>query len=479
MSTVLKISTKLDSTPYTFPLGWSVKRGTFKVLSNGTSGVLRVNSGSPSVVVRDLPTSPSTTQYKVRFQIGYPQGGSDWSGAVFASDSTGNGYYAAVQGTQLVVNSLAAWNAGGNLGTATVSATTAGEWFTVTFDIAGAASVIKVYRESVSTVTPALTKTALTFAADMRAGLICNSGNNNSEGVQEVTVDYGNPSIAVYASTYALGVAIPIATSGLGTLTSVSVDGVLAASVSAPSGTGAFTLSSWVVGQVSVPFGAQYVSTTDGVKTTGVNENVITLTAPVGKAYVELLTVNSGAGYLNTLLVSAGATALSVGDQILFNTVTTMGLNPVTQSNFIDDDGGVYTDYVGSQTLLIRRVATGVVEQIILTTTNTPVITNSLPTVTSAKLTYITCVINATDANSDALTYSVTSQGSKGVASIANGSVGKVKYTPNNSVSGTDSFTVKVTDSKSNGDVFVTVTVNIDTWVMSTAYGSTSAITRS
>jgi hypothetical protein len=65
-----------------------------------------------------------------------------------------------------------------------------------------------------------------------------------------------------------------------------------------------------------------------------------------------------------------------------------------------------------------------------------------------------------TDTEGSALTYSVVSQGTKGVVTITNLATGAFTYVPNPNSNGSDSFTFKVNDG-TNDSSPATVTVNI------------------
>ncbi|BAU27769.1 alpha-tubulin suppressor-like RCC1 family protein [Aneurinibacillus soli] len=68
--------------------------------------------------------------------------------------------------------------------------------------------------------------------------------------------------------------------------------------------------------------------------------------------------------------------------------------------------------------------------------------------------------LSATDADGDALTYSIVSQGNKGTVSITNSSTGAYTYTPNANATGMDTFTFKTNDGTVDSNIS-TVTVNI------------------
>ncbi|PYI56511.1 Ig-like domain-containing protein [Paenibacillus flagellatus] len=71
-----------------------------------------------------------------------------------------------------------------------------------------------------------------------------------------------------------------------------------------------------------------------------------------------------------------------------------------------------------------------------------------------------TGMLNATDANGDALIYSIVTQGTKGTAVVTNPATGEFLYTPNADANGTDSFTFKANDGVADS-ITATVTVTI------------------
>lgn len=67
----------------------------------------------------------------------------------------------------------------------------------------------------------------------------------------------------------------------------------------------------------------------------------------------------------------------------------------------------------------------------------------------------------ATDADGDALTYSIQTNGTQGTAVVANASTGAYSYTADTGASGTDSFTFLVSDGQGGSDIG-TITVSIN-----------------
>ena len=69
--------------------------------------------------------------------------------------------------------------------------------------------------------------------------------------------------------------------------------------------------------------------------------------------------------------------------------------------------------------------------------------------------------LSASDPDNDALTYSIVTAASKGNVSITNTSTGAFEYAPNLEMTGTDSFTFKVSDGKLSSNVAtISITIN-------------------
>ena len=85
-----------------------------------------------------------------------------------------------------------------------------------------------------------------------------------------------------------------------------------------------------------------------------------------------------------------------------------------------------------------------------------PVATNGTLAVTQDTL--ATGTLQATDADSNPLTYSIVANGSKGTAVVTNASTGAYTYTPNAGATGADSFTFKANDGTVDSN---TATVNV------------------
>jgi len=69
--------------------------------------------------------------------------------------------------------------------------------------------------------------------------------------------------------------------------------------------------------------------------------------------------------------------------------------------------------------------------------------------------------LSAIDADGDTLLYTIVSNGSRGLATLTNTSAGNFIYVPNVDATGTDTFTFKVNDGKTDSNT-ATVTININ-----------------
>ena len=155
---------------------------------------------------------------------------------------------------------------------------------------------------------------------------------------------------------YLDGTAKTIATTGLGTLTSATIGGV-AVAYSAPSGDGTITPAAWAEGVVGLLLGSsRAVVVGDGTNTATVNRDI---SPPATRSWVALTSVATTPGCLG-----AYVGGLAIGDQITFDLPATLGVT----NNSIAADSGIITDYIGSQTILIRSVSSGMVSAYTLTT---------------------------------------------------------------------------------------------------------------
>jgi len=170
------------------------------------------------------------------------------------------------------------------------------------------------------------------------------------------TIDALNASISSLPTNISYGQSGSITTTVLGTLTSMTIDGVAVSAISAPSGAGSFTMTQRVNGAVIPSYGSgKAVLVGDGAKTATSTINVVTAT---GESYQTIASpVATDNTYLHYYMTLAN------GDQVTFNTAAAQGV----ANNQINANSQIVTDFVGSQTIWIRRAATGIVTQATVT----------------------------------------------------------------------------------------------------------------
>ncbi|MBF0627379.1 MAG: SUMF1/EgtB/PvdO family nonheme iron enzyme [Magnetococcales bacterium] len=87
-----------------------------------------------------------------------------------------------------------------------------------------------------------------------------------------------------------------------------------------------------------------------------------------------------------------------------------------------------------------------------------PVAARDTLTVTGTQA--VSDTLTATDADGDALTYRIITNGTKGRVTLTNASTGAFTYTPNSGATGSDSFTFKANDGKTDSNL-ATITVTL------------------
>ena len=90
---------------------------------------------------------------------------------------------------------------------------------------------------------------------------------------------------------------------------------------------------------------------------------------------------------------------------------------------------------------------------------NAPIANNA--TISTSYNVQIAGTLSASDQEGSALTYSIVTNGAKGVARITDATSGAFTYTPNASTTGTDSFTFKASDGQFDSNV-ATITVMVE-----------------
>ena len=102
--------------------------------------------------------------------------------------------------------------------------------------------------------------------------------------------------------------------------------------------------------------------------------------------------------------------------------------------------------------------ATGTVSITVSPVNNIPVAHNG--TLTTTEDTMASGTLSASSSAGDALTYHLVSHGSKGTVTLTNATTGAYTYTPNPNVSGSDTFSFRVSDGAMNSNTaMVTVTI--------------------
>lgn len=267
--------------------------------------------------------------------------------------STGNGYELKIIYDELRMYQVAAGVRGAAVGPQVNLSHAAGSVFELAIDGSGNLSAkcngVDVGFGAVNDTTYA--------ASTLRAGGFSDRDNSGG-GYHSGIFSFGAVGIAsaysidTITSPIALGSSASITTTGLGTLTSLTIGGLAVSSLSATGGDGTFSVPSWTDGVQGFLIGAsQAVIAGDGSNTAN---SVTTITAPANYTLVTLTSVNNTIGYLGNQV------SLNIGDQIIFPTAASLGIS----TNYIDVDSGIYTDYAGSQVLYVRNVTTGMVTQI-------------------------------------------------------------------------------------------------------------------
>ena len=123
------------------------------------------------------------------------------------------------------------------------------------------------------------------------------------------------------------------------------------------------------------------------------------------------------------------------------------------KANFHGSDTFTYTVSDGK-----GGTATGTVTVTVVPVNSAPVARNSA--LTTAEDTVASGTLSATDADGDALTYHLVTQGSKGTATLSNATAGAYTYKPKPNATGTDTVAFQVSDGTVNSAV-ATVTVTI------------------
>ena len=180
-------------------------------------------------------------------------------------------------------------------------------------------------------------------------------------------------------------------------------------------------------------------------------------------------TFNVGGAAIGTVTTNSAGTLL-----LTFNAASTASdVDAVLQSIAYSNSNGsppasVLIDYTVNDGTTVAQGAGGAMSgngsiNVTIQTNVAPVITQSSPQAILVSEDGSTSIIlNATDVNSDTLTWAISSAASKGTATTSGTGVSKsVSYTPTANVNGSDSFVVQVSDGNGGTDsLTVNVTIN-------------------
>ncbi|MGO0059118.1 Ig-like domain-containing protein [Brevibacillus fluminis] len=206
------------------------------------------------------------------------------------------------------------------------------------------------------------------------------------------------------------------------------------------------------------------VEVSDGKGGTATSTITITINGPENQAPT---VGNDSKTTTKNTPVSGTVTASDADEDTLTYSVKTDASNGTVTVNPADGSW-TYTptpDYVGPDTFTVEVSdgKGGTVTSTITITINGP--ENQAPTVgndskTTTKNTPVSGTVTASDADGDALTYSVKTDASNGTVTV-NPADGSWTYTPNADYVGPDTFTVEVSDGK-GGTVTSTITITIN-----------------
>ena len=209
-----------------------------------------------------------------------------------------------------------------------------------------------------------------------------------------------------------------------------------------------------------VETGAVVVAVNDGTAT--VTQSFVITVAPVNDAPVITSTAPTSA--TEDLLYSYAVVANDVdGDALTYSLTTAptgMTISAAGVINWTPENGVASADVtveVSDGTETDSQSFTIVVNA----TNDAPVITEGeTATLTTAEDTSGSVTLNATDADGNALTWSISSAATQGTATVTGaGDSTSVSYAPNADFNGTDSFVVAVTDGTETDTITINVTV--------------------
>ena len=147
-----------------------------------------------------------------------------------------------------------------------------------------------------------------------------------------------------------------------------------------------------------------------------------------------------------------------IGGPKLIGTVTFNTLTAGTTNLSLADNDAPVGGFYSAVTLVPQTVNYTGASLVIIS--NTAPVANAASIVTNED-TAINGALSASDAEANALTYSLITNGTQGVVNLTNTATGDYTYTPNANVNGTDAFTFKANDGLADSNT-ATVTVAIN-----------------
>jgi len=353
MALTIDVSASADANPYTLPTGWTYVKNNFKIVSNA----LRSSTDISIALVNSPPSSGvmSVTWVTALSSAGF----SDTSGAVFATPSPVDGYYACLEANRLSVYVLTAGAIGTRIAQSSALTFAVGDTFEARYDLA--TNILTTYQNSVSTTIPVTTSAGLTAGAGFSDGCAVYEGNNNSAGIKVVTASAGaSATLDTLTSPVSVGgTGYTGGTTTLGTATTLTFAGKSASITGTSSNEFTFSMPAFSNGVTYPAMGSQTFTVGDG-----------TLTA------TKASTVQAMAGYTAVTMSTMNTGTWSIGKDPAI--VSGSVIHAPTAAGTLNNDGTL-TDYVfGTYTCWMRDQSDGKMYSFALTVTNSGIVINDL-----------------------------------------------------------------------------------------------------
>lgn len=152
------------------------------------------------------------------------------------------------------------------------------------------------------------------------------------------------------------GGTVTLTTTGMATATGATIDGKSLTGFSGSANSFTGTIPDRVNATTYPAYGTQSAIITDGVESPSKN---VTLSPKTTESYTTISGVISTVGYLAYYAAQVGLTIVDT-DTITFRTAADLGV----ERNTVNPDSGIETDYVGTQTVWLRKADSGIVYNI-------------------------------------------------------------------------------------------------------------------